>query len=654
MNDGQPLDKTPLLDWSRQVQEILCSKGDQAGVQAVEQARTAFATDRFVLAILGKAKRGKSTLLNALLGQKDGTAAPIDKLPASSAISRFRWAEKQQAIVHFRQGNEQEIPFSQIRSYVTEELNKQNHKQVDVVQIQGPFPGLDKDLELVDTPGAASIHEHHDALLHAFIPQADAVIFLVTARMPLDQDELDLLQKVKSADIRKIFFAINRVDESSPQDIQAAIEHNTHLLAQAGVQVGQIHQISAKRAFQGDLSGSGVPELMGEIAEFLSREKGRALCGRLVSRVCQAAAPVFQGLEVQLSSSSKSAQELDLEIKDLRQRKVAIESERSLAERQFKLAWSKAMDQYEQGLKQAKSTILNQVQGRIQKTALTEASTLARKLPTYLNQSLDEHLQPVARSFEQQVREACDQLQATYPALEVGNKGELVIGVREGNLKFSGSAGGIAMAATGAGLALAGGTAAAGIAAANAAAAAATATVAAPSLIATLGSSLGSLLGSLGVPYASAAGSILGAAGTGTATVAAPAAFTATPLWVALAGPVGWTLAGIGVLAVPFSWRLSKIKLLSKLEEASTEQIQKVFGRLENERLPAIRKMGETILQEIRLNLDRQLQQIEAAMIAARDKRPSAAEAQVLSLLTRQLGRLLELGLLGNLLPDSK
>lgn len=216
-------------------------------------------------------------------------------------------------------------------------------------------------------------------------------------------------------------------------------------------------------------------------------------------------------------------------------------------------------------------------------------------------------------------------------ALNVGDVGAVAIRSREGNLAISGSVGGAAAAAAGVGFALGGSAAAATIAAANAAAVAAASTsVAAPSIL--------SGLLSLVPTY----GSLLAPLATGTATVAVPAAVTTAPLWVALAGPVGWTLAGIGVLAVPFSWRLSKLKLKDKLAEASEEQVTKVFDQVLNERMPAIRKMGTTIAEEIRLNLDRQLDQVEAAMVAARDHRPSEDETARLAGLATRLSDLLK------------
>ena len=616
-----------LVDWAKQVLSTLGERRDEAAVQGVDQAIDGLLSDRFCLVVLGKAKRGKSTLLNAILGRRDDVVAPVDKLPASSAISRFKWADTERATVVFRDRRREQIGFDRIREFVTEEFNKENAKGVDVVEIEGPFAGLDHDLELVDTPGAGSIHEYHDAILHAFIPHADAVIFLVTARMPLDQDELDLLQKVKAADIRKVFFAVNRADESSEQDIADAIAHNMRLLSQAGVHIDRMHRISAKNAFKGDMTGSGVAALMEDISTFLATNKGQVLSTRFVSRISAAVEPISQAIEVEVASSRKTVGELDAELATLRQKKTAVESERAFAEREFSMGWSKAVDAYERGLKEAKTEVTAAVMNKVHRASVFEVSALAKQLPTLLTQTIEEHSRPVASRFEEAARESCDRLQASYPSLNVGDAGSVALRTREGDTAITGAVGGVAVAAAGIGFAAAGAATAASIAAANAAAAAAATTVATPSILAGLLSWAG--LGSL-APLA-----------TGTVTVAAPAALATTPLWVALAGPIGWTLAGVGLLAVPFSWRLSKFKMKDKIEEACEEQINKVFGRLQTERLPAIRNMGKAITEEIRMRLDRQLAQIESALVAARDRRPSELEAAQLAGLSAKLRGLL-------------
>jgi GTPase Era involved in 16S rRNA processing len=343
--------------WANQVAKLLAQRSDEQAVQGVKDAITQFAKAQVQIAILGKAKRGKSTLINALLGRRDDLVAPIDKLPASSAITRFQWSDQEQAVVTFHDGHSESIPFEQLRQYVTEEFNRENHKRVSVVDVSGPFSGLARDMILIDTPGAASIHEHHDALLHAFIPQADAVVFLLTARMPLDQDELELLSQLKAADIPKIFFAINKIDELEEPDIAAAVQHNEAQLRQAGVSAQRIHRISAKRAFQRESALSGVDLLASEIGRFLSANKGRVLETRFVSRVKAQAVPVLVALEIELAGYRKSTAELDAELEQLRGKRQAIESERGLAEREFMRAWTVAIDQFEQGLGTAKPDV---------------------------------------------------------------------------------------------------------------------------------------------------------------------------------------------------------------------------------------------------------------------------------------------------------
>lgn len=623
------------IRWAHKVCDVIRRRGDMAGVQTIEQAIQQYRESRFHLTVLGKAKRGKSTLLNAILGRHDDLVAPVDKLPASSAISRVRWAEQESAIVYYRDSRHETIPFSRIREFVTEELNPENRKGVEVVEVTGPFPNLDYDLELVDTPGAGSIHEYHDELLQAFIPQADAVIFLVTARMPLDRDEIDLLRKVKAADIGKIFFAVNRVDESTEIDIGAAINHNRKLLAEAGISVPEIHRISAKQAFQGRMAGSGVDRLLADIEEFLSANKGRVVDVRFRTRVLQAAQPVATGLAVEVSSCSKTIEELTSELHSLTVKKRSIEQERTISEREFQLAWEAALSGFESALKDAEIDVTNATVDRINEAALKDVSQFAKGLPSQITSSVAVALEAPSSQLEQRLRSAAEGLQTRYPTIEM--QVSTVKGLRvDDNTDFLvRSLGGSAIAVTGGGLALAGSAAAASIAAANAAALAATTTVSAPSILA----SLLALVPEIGgVPVAG----FLSSLATGTATVSAPAAITATPLWVAIAGPVGWTVAGVGLLAIPLAWRSSKLKAKDQMDRAARDLISHIFRHLRTNRLSALREMSAAIVGEFQTRLDRQIVEIEASLERLRDRRPSNEERQHLESLFEQLRYLLD------------
>lgn len=615
------------IAWATRLHQLLRDDSQLAAADDVEQAIRQYQDSRFVLAVLGKAKRGKSTLINALLGRRDDLAAPIDKLPASSAISCFRWAEAEEILVQFRDGRCQPIQLDQVRDYVTEESNPENAKGVDLVDVRGPFPGLDRDVELVDTPGAGSLHEHHDALLRTFIPQADAVIFLVTARMPLDQDELELLRQIKAAEIRKVFLAINRIDESDERDIRAAVQHTESLLAEAGIGVERIYRISAKRAFLGDLDESGLPDLLHDIGQLLGQAKGQVLDARLKARVLQAAQPVLDGLETKLESSRKSEDELQADLNELERQQRESVQRRSLATKQFQLRWDRATDTLVTQLKQAQDEVDSAVQQRIASASLSGVSKLAQELPSLLQDEMDARLQPLMTRFESEAQEATAELQDTYHGLELHTAPGRAVRTRDLDIVLKQAAGLGAVTALGGSLVVTGSAAAASIAAANAAAlAGTTGTVVAPSILSTLLSI---------IPSAS----WLAPLATGTATASAPVALTTTPLWVAMSGPVGWTLVGLGTLAVPFAWRTAKLKSRDQLEKAAQEQVRHIFDRLDETHLPALRKMADSIVAEFELRLDRQLQQTESAIQQALYQRPTENEIAQLEDRTARLRR---------------
>jgi predicted GTPase len=589
-----------LLDWAERVRVAVADRDPQAAA-AIDLALDQFRNDRFVLTVLGKAKRGKSTLVNALLGRHDDLLAPIDKLPASNAITRFVWAEEPSAKVYYRAAAtsgaypSEIISYDRVREFATEELNPGNRKGVDTIEVAGPFANFDRDLVLIDTPGAGSVHEYHDALLHSFLPQSDAVIFLVTARMPLDQDELDLLHKVRAADVKKVLFAINKVDRAIDGDIDAAVSHNAALLAQVGIQVSQIHRISAKLAFEGQFDCSGLTTLLAEVRELLVTNKAQVLAARLVSRVSEAASPVVHGLATELMTDGKSEAELEQYRQTLATSKQRLGSERQLLERQFQNRWNAAVDAFAHHATLAQSEVKAAILTHIGKTSLVNIAKLARDLPTITAQGIEAHLHPFAEELESALQRACQDLRADYPSFDVQSTGAVAIKTPTSHVLAFGTAGATAAAAAGVGI----------VAAANAAAAASVAIVTTPSLV---GAALTYLTGT--------------SAGFLTSTTVP----VALPLWVAMAGPIGWTLGGIGALTIPFAWAISKSKQRAQLEEECGKQVDKVFDYIQQQRISLLRRSGDSILEDVRVRLDREFGQVETALQKAQGDRRSAGD----------------------------
>lgn len=609
-----------IVTWAEEVKDISRQMDNNEAANSIQQEIDALKTGKFMLAVMGKVKRGKSTFCNAFLGRTDNIVAPIDKLPASSVVTKFIYDENEKVVVYYRDGHQEVVGYNQIAKFVTESGNPENKLEVDSVEVYGPFGGLDQQLVLVDTPGAGSIHKHHDAILHGFIPKADAVIFLVTANMPLAADEVELLKELKSHDIQKIFFAINKVDDCEEQDINDGIEHNLKILAEAGISVSNIHRISAKNALNGNSSISGVPEMLDCITSFLNENQIKIIRSRFISKVSRIVEGLATNVAIQIESDSKSVQELEAEQIALSKRKEEINSDRGHAEKEFTFKWRSAIEDLKRVLPGCQRKLKEVVSAHIHATGVLQVDALRKSLPTFIANTRDEVLSKPFQDFEEQARKATEKLRAEYPAVSMSQDGSLTLrsGGKHENLLVTGSLGGAVAAATGMATVAAASGMTASIAAANAAAIAATAAaahaaagVAAFNTVAGLGATV------VGTVLTGPLGAALGMAGTGlmgaAPTVAAPVLATA-PAWLALAGPIGWTLAGAGVLIVPFAYRSSKLKQKDQLETESIKFIDGFFEIVFGEHIKHLSELSERIVTEFSLQLDNELIQIEKSL----------------------------------------
>jgi ribosome biogenesis GTPase A len=141
--------------------------------RALRAARDRVAEDRFNLVVLGEFKRGKSTLINALL-QRD--LLPVGVVPLTSVVTvigapRGSDAPGEHLVVRFADGRERERPLEELERYVTEARNPGNRLGVERAHIELDHELLRAGLELVDTPGIGSIHGHNTDVARGFLAQ---------------------------------------------------------------------------------------------------------------------------------------------------------------------------------------------------------------------------------------------------------------------------------------------------------------------------------------------------------------------------------------------------------------------------------------------------------------------------------------------------
>jgi len=593
------------ITWAKKIRELLAKEGQQSAVDAVNDAITQFEADKVTIAVLGKAKRGKSTLINALLGRTDDVVAPIDVLPASSTISRFFSGPQEVATVHIaKEGKDdaKSIPFASIREYVTEECNPENRKGVTFVDISAPFSTLDPNVVLVDTPGAGSMHEHHDALLHAFIPSADAVIFLVTAQMPIDQLELELLGKIRAADIKKIFFVVNQIDATTPQDLSDAIEHNAKVLASVGIHTSITHKISARAAFEGKPGNGGLDSLVTEIREFLSVNRLTAQVDRLRSRVENIALPLLTQLDIKLREGLCSSTELDAQISQISESRKEMERQRVIVDREFLLEWNSAIDYFEQQLGKIQRQTQDHFEQKIAATSKFNIDTMKAQLPGLIRSDIDARIRPPIEELEQRLDACAQQLQRSLPYLDIHSGGGVSLRkltdeeIKKGLLKGA------------VGLILGGGlpVMTASITAHLAALAVGVAVSATWNPL----TWIPAIIGSLGITGGSA---------------------VATPVLAFIGGPVAMAAAAVGVAMVPIAWNKSRAKLKADLPSVARDFIAEVFDVIRTVKVRELRKAGELLLREYRLKTEKQITETEATLETIRTQRPTETQLALLA-----------------------
>jgi Dynamin family len=147
---------------------------------------------RFFVACIGQFKRGKSTLLDALVGEP---ILPTGVVPVTAVPTVLRYGKQRTARVligeKWRTIRPDELP-----QFVSEECNPENSKHIAGVEVFLPSPLLASGMCLVDTPGIGSVFSGNTETTKDFIPQVDAAILVVGADPPISGEELALIQAV--------------------------------------------------------------------------------------------------------------------------------------------------------------------------------------------------------------------------------------------------------------------------------------------------------------------------------------------------------------------------------------------------------------------------------------------------------------------------
>ena len=118
---------------------------------------------RLRVLVAGEAKRGKSTLINALLGC---AVLPTGVTPLTAVATTVRYGDDPHAEVRFADGHQEKQPLSALPDLVTERGNPANRRRIAAATVYLDAPLLADGVELVDTPGTGSVFAWDTAAAH--------------------------------------------------------------------------------------------------------------------------------------------------------------------------------------------------------------------------------------------------------------------------------------------------------------------------------------------------------------------------------------------------------------------------------------------------------------------------------------------------------
>jgi len=347
----------------------------------------------FYVACIGQFKRGKSTLLNALIGN---AVLPTGVTPVTTVPSIVRYGDVLSARVLMDGSEWTEISPDALDEYVSEAKNPENKKGVAALEVFVPSDLLKTGMCLVDTPGLGSVFAGNTVATHAFVPQIDAALVVIGADPPLSGEELELVEKV-GRQVGELLFVLNKADKASSNERQAATEFARNVLTKRlRREITTVFQVSALQRLEGR-EGEADWKLLVQALEDLVRNSGRSL--------------VREAMERGIRSASQQLLEIVIQEREILLRPI-LESERRLAELRETLSETKGALRDLSALlgaeQQRLSATFAQMRELFLKRAIPEAAQELRKGLSFLASSRNgpayrrkvNHLaQQIARGF---------------------------------------------------------------------------------------------------------------------------------------------------------------------------------------------------------------------------------------------------------------
>jgi GTPase SAR1 family protein len=465
----------------KKMRDFSLRMGLEGNVAAIDDVQKRLSEDIFQVAIIGEFKRGKSTLINALLG-KD--VLPTDVLPCSAALNKITYSITPFAKIEYRDGKTEDITIDQLIDYVTK-LTKESEERARSIKeatVFYPVNFCKNGVTIIDTPGLNDDAAMADITL-SVLPKIDAAIMVIMAMAPFSESERDFLEnKILASDLGRVLFVVTGIDLLDEDDSERVIKNITeriqeHVINKAKSTYGEnskefeaykrkignvkVYGLSAKKALKakekGDndmLAKSLFPQFEAALERFLTEDRGAIMLSVPVNRLNTSAMELVKAIQLREVALSMNSEEFNKKYKHAMDEIESIRCERQSEFTKINEAslrtyvelipliqnyWPalegvavRAVDNFNltnndiKGSAAAKKT-QERLLDAVKKALAWESQTLSERVQEYISIALENEAERIS-GFEEHFFDTTNRIQSLFVSVDVKGKGAIGTG----------------------------------------------------------------------------------------------------------------------------------------------------------------------------------------------------------------------------------
>lgn len=186
----------------------------QEAASRIRETADRIVSQLYRVAVIGEFKKGKSSLINAIIGAE---VLPTDILPMTAAITRVTYGTERKILIRYKDGREEERTVEELQDFATK-LDEQKERRAETIrEIEVSYPSVfcKNHIDIIDTPGLNDNEAMQEVTL-GVLGEVDAAVFVISAKAPISLTERELIMRlIRQKGIRHIVFAVTHLDAVS-------------------------------------------------------------------------------------------------------------------------------------------------------------------------------------------------------------------------------------------------------------------------------------------------------------------------------------------------------------------------------------------------------------------------------------------------------